>query len=118
MMYPPPTTQPGRWRHGLIDQVVNLGTGQEWHSHPVYLQQGVRYERAWIGTVRSYVGVWPETAYQQIRARGGAFPFVFGSDAFSSVRAFVPSAAGQYRLVVRVGVFTPPGQVRAGLYRL
>ena len=118
MMNNPPTTTPGRWRYNLIDQVVTLGTGQEWHSHPIYLQQGPRYEKAWIGTVRAYVGVWAEAEYQRLRARGGAFPFVFGTDAFSGVRTFVTQVGGPFRLVVRVGVFTPPGQVRAGVYRL
>jgi hypothetical protein len=118
MMNLPPTTAPDRWRYSLVEQTVTLGTGQEWHSQPVYLQQGTRFEKAWIGTVRAYVGVWPELAYQQIRGRGGPFPFAFGSDRFSGVRVFVPRATGQYRLVVRVGVFSPPGQIRAGVYRI
>jgi hypothetical protein len=118
MMNNPPTTSRNKWRQTLVDQTVTLATGQEWHSQPAYLLQGLRYEKAWIGTVRAYVGLWPEPAYQQIRGRGGPFPFAFGSDRFSAVRLFVPRATGHYRLVVRVGVFSPPGQIRAGVYRI
>ena len=113
-----PTLSPNRWRYTLLDQVLDLGTGQEWHFNPVPLQQRQTYELAWTGSVRAYVGVYENQQYLKLRPSHGMFPFPFGSDRFTHARQFSPPTTGTYRVVVRVGVFNPPGRVRVGLYCL
>lgn len=118
MMPLPPTSNPNAWRYAILDQTVDLGTGQEWHFNPVYLPGGRQVELAWVGTVRAYANLLEETRYQQIRPTQGPFPFAFGSDRFSASQLYDIQTPGQYRVVVRVGVFNPSGRVRVGLYRL
>lgn len=114
----PPTTQPRRPRLTIIDQTVELQTGREWDFPPRWLAMGQTYEIAWVGTVRAYVGLFPQASYQAMRQRGGPAPFAFGSDRLSSARQVALPANGWYHLVARVGVFTPPGRIRIGLYQV
>ena len=116
MMPNPPTANPNAWRRMILDQTLNLGTGQEWHFNPAYLYGGRQVELAWVGTVRAYVGLFEDARYQQIRPAQGPFPFAFGSDRFSAAQTFTIESPGQFRVVVRVGVFNPSGRVRVGLY--
>lgn len=101
-----------------MDQTVELATGHEWDFPRQFLYPNFNYEIAWVGTVRAYVGLWREADHNAFRARGTAAPFPFASDRYSSARIVRLPAQDWYHLVARIGVFTPPGRVRVGLYRL
>lgn len=118
MLLAPPTTRAGLYRRSLLDQTVSLRNGQEWDLGPVLLRQGLTYEIAWTGTVRSYVGIFSTVEHAAMRRRGGPTPFPFGSDRVQHARQLRPRPDGWYVVVVRVGVFNPPGDVRVGLYQI
>jgi hypothetical protein len=118
MLSNPPTTQPLLPRTTIIDQTVDLGSGQEWDFPAQRLVPGVRYEIAWVGTVRAYVGLFPEASYAHFRGIRAPAPFRFGSDQQMGARVLQIPTEGVYHLVARVGVFTPPGRVRVGLYNV
>ncbi len=114
----PPTAYPDRWRNVLFDHTLDLAGGQEWHSPAVYLYQGPQYELSRVGTVKSYARVVSEAEYASLRPPSGPFPFVFGSDRFSNNYPFTVNIPGSFRVVLRVGVFNPPGRIRIALTRI
>lgn len=97
---------------------VSLGGGQEWSSQPILLAANEIACLRCDAPVRFYAGIFEEGEYQAARRRSQlAFPFVRGTDQTTFERVVRISNAGSYRVVLRIGVFAPAGQISVGVWR-
>lgn len=103
----------------LFDQAIVLGAGEEWHSHLIPLELGDDLKVQCRGDHRFYAGFLHEVTYGALRARSPhAFPFRFGRDEVTFDRTFPVMAAGGYRVVLRVGGWTPASTISVRLERI
>ncbi len=104
----------------MVQFVRDLKPGQEWHTPYYPLNPGQSIHVTGSGTCRFYLGVYPQEFVERMfdlpqgRPRQ-PFPFIFSTDRFQHDRTFTARAAGDYAVVVRVGVFNPPGRVVVGI---
>ena len=65
-----------------------------------------------LGSVKFYCAVVGEGFYQKMaRQRPGLFPFSPGTDRASYQSIFEAPARGPYRVVLRLGMFSPAGKI-------
>ncbi len=86
-----------------------IPNGQERHW-PVSLYQAGKLRLQAVGDRRFYCGLFDEATHNRATARGrGPFPFLFTSDRTAFDRTYDNVQPGLYYVVVRVGIFNPPG---------
>jgi hypothetical protein len=103
----------GPWRT-VFDNVINLGAGREWHSNAFQLQQGnILSIDADSPDTRFFAGLFSQANYDAARRRSrGMFPFRLGTDQVAFHRAYNVQLTTNYRIVVRVSLFQPGGNIR------
>lgn len=92
-----------------LDQELFLRNGKEQHWY-LDLPSG-KYHLQAIGDRRFYCGFFDQTTYERAMTRSGGslFPFVIGSDRTTFDRTYDLSQSGRYYVVIRVGIWNPPG---------
>src|SRR5580658_5154822 len=92
-----------------LDEELFLRNGQERHWS-FELPDG-KFQLQAVGDRRFYCGLFDKGTYERAMTRGGGaqFPFLFGSDRTTFDRSYDLLRAGSYYVVVRVGIWNPPG---------
>lgn len=98
----------------LLDQLVDLPPGREWHSEPLSLLEGDVVTVSASSTQRFYAAFADREEYhRKIGAVAGAFSFEFGTDRRGYTVRQEISLPENYYLVLRVGVFGDTASIRA-----
>lgn len=95
----------------VIDGTLELKPGQEWYSKPfdTPIDSIVRIRS--VGNQKFYLGIFAEEVFQQLHNKNPTmFPFEFGTDRKESEEVYIIRIEGLHRVVVKLGVFTPPGK--------
>lgn len=95
-----------RTERTLFDGAIVKRPGGEWHSNPIPLTAGQDLALDARSNARFYAGIFDEANYQRFRQMARpAFPFRFGTDQVAFNVSRRAAVTGQYRIVLRVGVF-------------
>lgn len=103
----------------ILDLPVDLRPGQEWYSEPFELHPGRSVHLHAVGTVRFYTQLVNTARFDELNDSGQAgpessrpWPFAFGSDSSTHDESTPVVIGGQFRIVLRLGVFNNAGRVR------
>ena len=103
----------------LVDERDSLDSGKEKHYGPYHLEPDSYLKLQCHGDSRFYAGIFEGEHYTASRLRNpGAFPFKFGSDRPSWNLSVNAARAGDYYVVLRVGVFTHSGVIACRIERV
>lgn len=105
-------------RRVLLDREIGLSPGGEWYSEPFSLKAGDVVTVSSTSDENFYAGFFPREAFhRRYGRRGEPFVFEYGTDSAAYTRRLRIPEDDDYYLVVRVGVFSGAGRVKARVVR-
>jgi len=102
----------------MFEVSVTLQAGQEWTSDVLHFQPGDNVCLKCESGVRFYAGLFEANKYDQLRRGRSVFPFTRGTDRRYFERSLtVPPIPTGYRVVLRIGVFAPGGEIGVAIWK-